>query len=486
MEEHEILDRISDPFFAVDEDWRFTYVNERAEQLLDRKSDDLDGERIQEAFPEATDMDFRRKYCEAMETQEPVTFEEYHGPLDRWFEVRAYPSETGLSVYFEDVTRERTQREKLEERDRVLREMYEVIADSGRSFTDQVEALLDIGRNVLGTDYGTLSRVRDDEYVFEVVQASDDSIQAGDVVPLSATNCERTVVTEETLVLEDVANDAPDLTGRAGFTEWGIACYLGAPIFIDEAVYGTFCFYDDEPREKEFSEWHVTLVDLMSRWISYELERERINERLVRQNDRLEQFASIVSHDLRNPLSIATMYLERADAECDSEHLAEVAHAHDRMEALITDLLTLAREGKTVADTEELRLSAVAEAAWTNVATDGAELRVGDDAVLRADEGRLRRALENLFRNAVEHGEEDVTVRVGRLAGGFYVEDDGPGIPDGDRGTVFEAGYSTREEGTGFGLAIVQRIVDAHDWTITVTDGGEGGARFEVAGVESA
>jgi signal transduction histidine kinase len=82
----------------------------------------------------------------------------------------------------------------------------------------------------------------------------------------------------------------------------------------------------------------------------------------------------------------------------------------------------------------------------------------------------------------VRHGGDDVTVRVGRLADGtgFYVEDDGPGIPDADRDGVFHRGYSTSDEGTGFGLAIVATIADAHGWTVTATAGADGGARFEV------
>ncbi len=77
------------------------------------------------------------------------------------------------------------------------------------------------------------------------------------------------------------------------------------------------------------------------------------------------------------------------------------------------------------------------------------------------------------MRNAVEHGGEDVTVTVGELDDGFYVEDDGPGIPENARDNVFDVGYSTTEDGTGFGLSIVKQVADAHGWTIRVTDGSE-------------
>jgi signal transduction histidine kinase len=96
----------------------------------------------------------------------------------------------------------------------------------------------------------------------------------------------------------------------------------------------------------------------------------------------------------------------------------------------------------------------------------------------------LCQLLENLFRNAVEYGGEKVIVTVGELDDGFYIEDNGPGIPETKRDEVFDAGVSTSQEGTGFGLSIVQKIVEAHSWEIRVIEGTEGGARFDITGVE--
>jgi signal transduction histidine kinase len=90
----------------------------------------------------------------------------------------------------------------------------------------------------------------------------------------------------------------------------------------------------------------------------------------------------------------------------------------------------------------------------------------------------------NLIRNAIEHGGEDVTINVGELEDGFYVEDDGTGIPEEHWTNVFDASYSTSDDGGGFGLSIVKEIVHAHDWEIEVTDGIDGGARFEITGIE--
>jgi len=84
---------------------------------------------------------------------------------------------------------------------------------------------------------------------------------------------------------------------------------------------------------------------------------------------------------------------------------------------------------------------------------------------------------------AVTHVQAVLTVTVGNVAGGFYVADDGTGIPAEERDEVFEAGYSTTNSGAGLGPNIVQEIVQAHGWEISVTDSDGGGARFEITGV---
>ncbi len=228
----------------------------------------------------------------------------------------------------------------------------------------------------------------------------------------------------------------------------------------------------------DYSRVYVTGTDITER-----KERER---RIRRQNERLDEFTSVVSHDLRNPLNIAVSRLELASGECDSPHLDGVAAAHDRMERLIDDLLTFARAGSEALDVEPVALPRLLNACWGGLPTDGASLAVGTDRTIRADRDRLRQLFENLLTNAVEHAGPDVSITVGDLGdgGGFYVADDGPGIDPEDRETVFEAGHSTAGTGTGFGLGIVAEVAEAHGWDVAVTDAAGGGARFEVSGVE--
>lgn len=214
-------------------------------------------------------------------------------------------------------------------------------------------------------------------------------------------------------------------------------------------------------------------------------DRKQGERELTRLNERLEEFATVVSHDLRSPLTVADGRLALAEKECESPHIASAREAIERSRTLIDDLLLVARDGERLGELEPVALGEVIERCWINVDTGDASFANDVDSTIRADPIRLRQVLENLVQNAVEHGGEDVCITVGELEDGFYFEDDGPGIPDDVRGDVFDTGYSTSEEGIGLGLSIVARIVDAHGWEIDVTSSTEGGTRFEITGVGS-
>jgi PAS domain S-box-containing protein len=231
-----------------------------------------------------------------------------------------------------------------------------------------------------------------------------------------------------------------------------------------------------------FTDGTVTRVIGITRNVTERVRRER---QLKSQNEQLDEFASIISHDLRNPLTVAMGRIEHLSEEHDNKHIDATARALERMHEITQDTLTLARQGKVVSEMDEIDFSGLIGRCWQTVPTDEATLDVADGLRIRGDQSRLQHLFENLFRNAIEHGGADVTVRVGECdSHGIYVEDTGQGIPEEQRDRVLEPGHSSASDGTGFGLTIVKRIAEAHGWRLQIQESSEGGARFEFRDVD--
>ncbi|PSQ47413.1 histidine kinase [Halobacteriales archaeon SW_6_65_15] len=215
-------------------------------------------------------------------------------------------------------------------------------------------------------------------------------------------------------------------------------------------------------------------------------ERKRRERELREKNDRLESFASMLAHELRNPVTIGQIYSQQLPNETDSEAVEYVAEAFDRIEEMIDVMLVLTRRREAVGERSSVRLAEVVREAWEDVEAPEATLAVDVDRSIQADETYVRHLFRNLLENAVEHGGSGVTVTVGGLPSGFYVADDGPGIPPEGRDAVFEAGYTTAagQGGTGLGLAFVRELTDVYGWKCALTDSASGGARFEFTNVE--
>lgn len=205
---------------------------------------------------------------------------------------------------------------------------------------------------------------------------------------------------------------------------------------------------------------------------------------LRRKNERLDNFSSVVSHDLQNPINIASGHFDILRDDISDEHTRNaeaVENAHTRMANLVDDLLTLARQGQQATEIEPVSLDRIGSSCWDIVNTPDSDLEVVADSKIQADRAQLRQLLENLMKNAVTHGGSNVTVTLGTSDGGFYIEDDGSGIPGDKMDNIFDTGFTTSDSGSGIGLMIVSDIAENHGWEITVTDSESGGARFEFA-----
>ena len=311
--------------------------------------------------------------------------------------------------------------------------------------------------------------------------ASPDDVER--CIPLSDTVLRRTAQMERPTLIDDCANTRSASSREAATAEDAPSRPYRSAMFVPIPDWGVIVVgdpapdvFDDDDREK---------AELVARLLEAKLRDLKGRTGSTGAEERLEQIASVLSHDLTSPMAVARAYLEDAIEKGETENLDKVLLALDRIDNMTRGLESFARTGRTVDATGPVDLGEAAETGWSMVDTGGATLEIEATESILADEHRLYQLFENLFANAVQHGGNEVTVRVGLLEGGtgFYVEDDGPGILEEKREAVFEHGYSGTEEQSGFGLSIVKGIVEAHGWEVRVVASESGGTRLEVSGV---
>jgi PAS domain S-box-containing protein len=498
-----MLDRFIDGYAAFDEQLRFTQVNESAAEFLGLSREEILGKHYDDVQNAEGSDAFASAYEQVLETQEPETVHARSGiHPDRWVEARVFPIEEGLSVYFRDITeRKERERELTRERER-FQTLFEKFPEPTLAYAYEggrpvIRAVNTAFEEVFGYDADRAVDTPVDDLVvptekLDEAESIDERVQHGELLD------------------REVRRQTVD--GERYFN------FRNITIPVEDDIDGYAVYEDiDERKERE--------------------------QELEAKNERLEEFARIVTHDLRNPLNVAESRLTLAQDDCESPHLDDIEDAHERIQAIVEDTLVLVRQDETVESREQVGLEAFTTRCWDGVETDSAELVVVDSGSIRADPERLRHVFENLFRNSVEHsstsnrtqsddsvehgstgsragpddsvehsstsnrtqsddsvehgstgsraepddsvkhGGKDITVRVGTLDDGFFVEDDGSGIAEEIRDDLFEFGTSTNTDGTGFGLPIVEQIVEAHGWEISATESDDGGARFEITGV---
>ena len=397
---------------------------------------------------------------------------ECHGKLYRDDE-----TETRAVGILNDTTERKRRERHREQHQQRITSLHSVAIDLQHcdSDTEICERTIEAAKEILSFDQCVIT-LQDGDIL--PIEASSEGISVEDLEPMSVDEglTGKTFQTGEPYLVADVQSH-PEATPRG---EYG--GLLSVPVGdhgVFQAVSNEVDTFDAE--DLELAELLITHTATALNRLGREQTLEQQTAELKRQNDRLDRFASIVSHDLRNPLQVAQGHLELSGI--DDDHLQTVSEMHERMETLLTELLALAREGDRVTDTEAIDLGEATQMCWASVETPDATLDVADAPTIRGDPQSVRQLFENLFRNAVDHSISAVTVRVGTLSDGFFVADDGPGIPPDIREDIFEAGFSTAEDGTGYGLNIVEQIVSGHGWEISVTDSQDGGARFEITDV---
>jgi PAS domain S-box-containing protein len=500
---HSLVEVSPVPMLVVDSDLEVIYANPSAGDVIaDGDVETLLGRWALTLVPEE-DRDGSRERLEAvLESREPAEVREYrYLTLDK--EIRyargsvvpmTFEGTEAAQILLEDLTDRKRREERLQRRRRQIERLHDVGVElAGCESSDAVYQLtVDAAEDILDLDMCLIGVVEDGR------------------LTLGASSTE---ITEENYIEPPVDSEDAGLSGKAYRQNESYLIHdvqkepdanpvqeYRSCIMTPINEFGTFQAVSYEVGA--FSETEMELVEILvghAHEALTRLEHERKlreqRDQLTRENERLDEFASIVSHDLRNPLNVVKGRLNHLQERLDNKHIEVALESSERMDDLITNLLTLAREGETVSEYETVELTELVERCWENVDTEDARLRIDTELVIRADPTRTQELLENLVRNSIEHGiaddqsdagEPSLRITIGDLdeREGFYVEDDGPGIPPDMREEIFESGVTTSENGTGFGLAIVNRIAEAHGWDVTATGGTVGGARFEISDVE--
>lgn len=489
-----IIETSGDFVYQLDADGRFTFVNDRFFEEAGYRKSELIGSHVSDVMDEADIVTAESLIRSLLKSGEQhgtfeMSLELADGtriPCENHLAILPFDEEfRGTTGVIRDISEQSEREQKIVALHQQTRELLRV-----DGVTTAAESVVSAAADVLGFEMNAVRLFDEDTGTLEAVAVSDavrkalgerPLYQIGEGAPGEAFERGEPLLYENVRARDDGIDRGP----------------VRSAMYLPVGDFGVVSITDTEPAS--FTDIDqalaMTLADNAAA-VFRRLQRERTlenrEEELRRQNKRLDEFASFVSHDLRNPVTVASGYLELAQADCNCEHLDELGEAIHRIDELIEETLDAARHGQTVTDPEPVDLVGLVWQCWhtidsedlTHSAREDARLRVTDEITVRGDPHRLQTLFENLLRNAFEHAGSDVTIRVGPLDDGFFFEDDGSGLPDDAHDAIFEKGYSTSDVGTGFGLAIVRDIVEAHGWTIVPTTGPSDGARFEIRDVE--
>lgn len=517
MNPEEILESISDAFYAVDKAWRFTYVNRRAEQLWRRRRETLIGKRIWDEFPNGPATEAYARLHEALDTQTPAQFETHSAFLDSWVEVNVYPSEGGLSVYFRDVTEQHRARRNAEAARQRLAFLAEASAALANSLNFQV-TLEEIARTIVPTfaDYTCVDLLRDGDVIERVCirhidprheqRLRETSVQA----PLhldaerGAGHVIRTGQSEidNQFGDETIAYHIHDPVHQEVLRDMQVHSYMIAPVAARGRIFGAITFGSSAPNR--YSEDDLRLAEELGRRTALSL----LNAQLfaAEQQARLQaekadelklQLLSMVSHELRTPLASIKGFASTLLADdiiltpqMQREFLEIIDLEADKLRDLIDQLLDLSRmtagtlsiAPEPHAFTDVLRIASAQLAALCTAHELVIDVPPDLPPVL-VDTQRIAQVLGNLVSNAAKYTPPGTTITIQAYVEDTMlrvdVHDQGDGIPEAARQYIFEAfrqlENSHARKGAGLGLAICKGLIERHGGRIWIESGSERG-----------
>jgi nitrogen-specific signal transduction histidine kinase len=385
----------------------------------------------------------------------------------------------------------------------VLSHLFSAVRSADLKFEQKLTFTVALLMGQLGYEHGYSAKITSGEAELGVVQGPNIGIDqeiTGDVAHYPS---EYAVDDNGIVTINDVSQSKRDRMNEK--ETFGLKSYLISPIRCEESFYGTVCLASESPTPKSVSQEQVPVVETVSEWLGIALQRQQAEQKAQRQIERLENFMRIVSHDMKNPLSVAKGRYEILENELpeDNPHVRKGLTAINRLENIIDSSVEYAKGGGELANTEEIKIDNLVEKCLEtmNIGEEEINVTVVDKFSVDGDRNKLAHIFENIFRNSVKHGREPcdgpinirigldnvmfTSTRSGNPTGefGFYIEDNGCGIPPHKTDEIFDVGESFDSDGSGFGLSIVEEAATAHGWEVTVAESYEGGARFEFSGV---
>ncbi|MFD1641884.1 PAS domain-containing sensor histidine kinase [Halohasta litorea] len=599
------LNTLDDVFYMLDPNGRLERWNDAVTEVTGYSDHEIDGMHAMEFFAADDAEAVGRSITEVIETGSAVVEADYVTkdgesiPYEftgtRLTDADGEPR--GIIGIGRDIADRKRHLQRIEQQEQAFRRLHQT-ASTSAPFEEKVAELLDFGREYLHVEQGFFTRFDDGTQEIVVGVGPNSQLQNGATAPFSESYCRHTVdpdskspLTVTNAVEEGWADDP-------AYERFELACYAGSTITVGDEVVGTICFADREPQDKAFTEIQETFIELLSEWMSYELERaererkyRRLTERisdayyavdteftvtywndamaeridvpaddvlgenlweyfpeiegtvieqrfheaietqeptsceyyyepadywtelqiypdedglaviskditdrkaheaeLERSNERLQEFAYILSHDLQEPLRMVSSYVDLLETELD-EHLDEETREYmtfavdgaERMRGMIDGLLQYSRvetEGEAFEPVDvEAVIKGVRHDLQLSIDEADAELSVGSLPTIPADDDQLGQLFQNLVSNAIEHGGSTIEITGEEIASGyrFAVSDDGPGIPTHQQDEVFGLfDKGDDSDGTGIGLAICERIVTRHNgdiWVESTDDG---------------
>lgn len=478
QEKNTILESIGDAFFAVDNQWTVLYWNNMAEKVLHKPKHEVLGKSLWEVFSESIDSESYKNYHLAIKTNQPIHFQDYFAPLNKWYEISAYPSERGLSVYFKDITHRIEAEQKIKQSHELLLKLTDKVPAAIYQFEVAPNGEMSFPFMSKGADTVGIKR-QPDEITTRPLEAFD-GIHPDDL-PKMMQSIEESRINLTDWEMEYRTNDA------TGNYKW---------------VRGS-----SRPEKKPDGTvvWYGYLQDItylkMNEKVLLELNSElkKQTTALETSNQELERFAYVASHDLQEPLRMVSSFLQLLKKKYDSqldhqaqEYIHYAVDGSERMKQLILDLLEYSRAGtneekRELVDLNKI-LSEVINMMGQSIKDTDTQIEVGELPQVMGVPTQMIQLFQNLIGNAIKYKKPHMAPVISILAKEeksywlFEIADNGMGIDERFHEKIFiifQRLHNRKEfKGTGIGLAICKKIVERHGGEIGVNSVPEKGSTF--------